>query len=128
MTGERVGQGETGVVCVESNHLREISKILSHKWDLTILALLAEHPLRYTEVLREVRKVDSDLTEGVLNKNLKALAANGLVRKEPIDKRRHVWNLTPHGRYLVEILSRITSIDDPESPPDEQDPDDDGES
>jgi len=106
---------------VDSEHLRDISRILAHKWDLTILACLAERRLRYTELAHEVREVDSDLTEGVLNKNLKRLTINGLILQEPIDNHRHVWNLTPHGRCMVEILGRITDLGDQAPPPDEQD-------
>jgi DNA-binding HxlR family transcriptional regulator len=82
------------------------------------------------ELAREVRKVDTDLAEGVLSKDLKRLAGAGLVRQEPIDKHRHVWNLTPRGRRVAVILSQITDLDhdNDESPPDEQNPDDDDES
>jgi len=108
--------------------LREIATILSHKWDLVILARLAERPMRYTELAHEVREVDSVLADGVLSKNLKRLAASGLVRQEPIDTHHHTWNLTSHGRYMVEILGRITDLDDPEPPPDEQNSDGDARS
>jgi DNA-binding HxlR family transcriptional regulator len=101
---------------VDANHLRDISRILAHKWDLTILARLAERPLRYTELAHEVREVDSDLTEGVLSKNLKRLAVTGLIRQEPTNNHRHVWNLTPHGRDMVEILGRITGLGDQPPP------------
>jgi len=43
------------------------------------LVRLAERPMRYTELAHEVREVDSVLADGVLSKNLKRLAASGLV-------------------------------------------------
>ena len=111
---------------MDSRHLREIARILAHKWDPTILARLAERPLRYTELVHAVREVDSDLSESVLSRNLKRLAASGLILQQPIDKHRHVWNVTPYGRYLVEILSRITDLEDQHPPPGEQEPAGDG--
>ncbi|MEH1130064.1 winged helix-turn-helix transcriptional regulator [Micromonospora sp. CPCC 206061] len=104
------------------DHLRRLSEILGHKWDLVILAHLAERPLRYTELSSRVREIDSDLTEGVLNKNLKRLAADGLIQRERTNG-HHVWNLTRRGRYIVATLAKIRDFDD-EAPPDGPEPDD----
>ncbi len=116
---------------MDAGHVREISRILSHTWDVTILACLAERPKRYTELANEVHRDGSDIAERVLSKNLKQLAANGLICQEPIDSHHHTWSLTPHGRHMVEILRRITNLDeDPptddgeDPPPQEPDPTD----
>lgn len=102
---------------MDRNHLRRLSEILGHKWDLVILARLAERPLRYMEIATQVREIDSDLTEGVLSKNLKRLTTNGLIRRVR-DNGHHVYTLTPRGRRLVAILEQITEFDD-ETRPDE---------
>ncbi|GLI00897.1 winged helix-turn-helix transcriptional regulator [Phytohabitans aurantiacus] len=98
------------------DHLRRLSEVLGHKWDLVILAHLAERPLRYTELASQVREIDIDLAEGVLNKNLKRLSANGLIQRERTNG-HHVWNLTRRGRYIVTTLAKIRDFDH-EPPPD----------
>jgi DNA-binding HxlR family transcriptional regulator len=117
---------------VDAGHVREISRILSHKWDVAILACLATRPRRYNELANEVQRDGGDIAEGVLSKNLKQLAANGLIQQEPIGNHQHTWNLTLHGRHMVEILRRITDLDedspadhDEHPPPQEPDPGDD---
>lgn len=106
---------------MDINHLRQLSEILGHKWDLVILARLAERPLRYTEIVNRVREIDSDLTEGVLNKNLKRLAANGLLLRELANGHR-VYNLTTRGRHIMAAIDKIDDIDN-EAPPDEPESD-----
>jgi DNA-binding HxlR family transcriptional regulator len=96
---------------VNINHLRRLSEILGHKWDLVILAHLAERPLRYTEVAGRVRETYSDLTEGVLSKNLKRLAANGLIYRMWTND-HHVYDLTTRGRRIVTALVQIADFDD----------------
>ena len=112
-----------GGICVDINHLRQLSEVLGHKWDLVILGQLAERPLRYMEIASQVREIDSDLTEGVLSKNLRRLATNGLLCRKATDG-FHVYDLTTRGRHIVAVLGRISDIDG-EAPPDEPEPDDD---
>ena len=100
---------------MDINHLRQLSEILGHKWDLVILARLAEGPLRYMEVASQVREIDGDLSESVLSKNLKRLAANGLLVRESTNG-HHVYDLTTLGRHIVAALEKINDIDD-EAPP-----------
>jgi DNA-binding HxlR family transcriptional regulator len=95
---------------VNINRLRRLSAILGHKWDLVILAHLAERPLRYAEIARRVRESDSDLTDGVLTKNLKLLAANGLIYRARASG-HHVYDLTGRGRYLVVTLAKVADLD-----------------
>ena len=91
-------------------HLRRLSEILGHKWDLVILVRIAERPLRYMEIANQVRNLDSDLTEGVLSKNLRRLTTNGLVRRDVADG-HHVYDLTTRGRHIVRVLESIGDID-----------------
>jgi DNA-binding HxlR family transcriptional regulator len=105
---------------VNIDHLRRLSEILGHKWDLVILAHIAERPLRYTEIASRVRETDSELTEGVLSKNLRRLAINDLIRREWTDG-HHVYDLTARGRRLVTTLAKISDFDD-ETPPDGPEP------
>jgi DNA-binding HxlR family transcriptional regulator len=107
--------GELGGVWVNLNHLRRLSEILGHKWDLLILARLAERPLRYSEIACQVRETDSDLTDGVLTKNLKRLTDHGLIHREPIDGHR-VYDLTRRGRFVVTTLAKIAEFDDEDLP------------
>jgi DNA-binding HxlR family transcriptional regulator len=107
---------------VDINHLRQLSAILGHKWDLVILARLGERPMRYTEIASRVREIDSDLTEGVLSKNLRRLAANGLLLRE-LANGHHMYDLTTRGRYIVAALDKISDIDG-EAPPDAPESDD----
>lgn len=107
------------------SHLRQLSDILGHKWDPVILGRLAERPLRYMEIANQVREIDSDLTEGVLSKNLRRLAANGLICRKLADGHR-VYDLTTRGRYLTAVLGKIRDFDD-EALTDEPEPDHRGE-
>jgi DNA-binding HxlR family transcriptional regulator len=104
-------QAGTGL-CMDSGGMRQVLGIFNHKWDPAVLACLAERPRRYSELARVIREVDSDLTEGVLSKNLKRLVAHGLIRQEPIGSRHHAWDLTPLGRRMALILTRITDLAD----------------
>lgn len=97
---------------MDLSHLRGLFQSLGHKWDLAIIGQLAEHPLRYSELAQKIREIDSELTDGVLSKNLKRLAANGLVRQDTIGRRNHTYALTARGRYIVSILAKITEFDD----------------
>lgn len=103
-------------------HLRQLSEILGHKWDLVILGQLAERPLRYMEIACQVREIDSDLSESVLSKNLRRLAANGLLHRTQTNG-HHVYDLTTHGRYLMAALAKFSDINDEAPPPDEPKPD-----
>ena len=100
------------------NHLRRLSEILGHKWDLLILARLADGPLRYTEIASQVRETDSDLTDGVLTKNLKRLADSGFIHRERAET-HHVYELTPRGRFVVATLAKIAEFDDDDPRDDE---------
>ena len=95
---------------MDARHLREVSEALGHKWDLVILTHLRTQALRYTELAREIRETDSDLTEGVLNKNLKRLVANGLIHKQASGGSRRAYALTSHGRRIVAILAQIAAV------------------
>jgi DNA-binding HxlR family transcriptional regulator len=56
----------------------------------------------------------------VLNKRLRALARDGLIRKQP-DGKRHVHVLTDLGQEIVAVLSRIADLQDAAEPPDQID-------
>lgn len=103
---------------MDLNHLRRLSEILGHKWDLVILARLAERPLRYTEIASQVRETYSDLTEGVLSKSLRRLTEDGLIRREQLGGHQ-VYDLTRRGRNIVAALARIAEFDDDADPDDQ---------
>jgi DNA-binding HxlR family transcriptional regulator len=100
-----------GGVCVDLPGLREILEAVSHKWDLLILACLRERPLRYSELHHRIRDSTSDLTEGVLSKNLRRLHANGLIQQRLLDGNHHVWDLTPRGQQMLVGLAQITNVE-----------------
>jgi DNA-binding HxlR family transcriptional regulator len=106
-----------GCFCVDLLGLREVLDVVSHKWDLIILAHLRERPLRYSELAQQIRQTSSDLTEGVLSKNLKRLNANGLIHRESVGNDQHVWALTPRGRHVVAGLAKIAAFQSAEEPP-----------
>lgn len=97
-------------MCVDLRGLREVLGVISHKWDLVILTHLHERPLRYTELKLQVRDVASDLSEGVLSKNLKRLMVDGLIHQRSLGDHRHVWALTPRGRQVIAGLTQITQF------------------
>ena len=97
--------------------MRRLSEILGHKWDLVILARLAERPLRYTEIATQVRETSSDLTDGVLTKSLRRLTDDGLIGREQIGGHQ-VYDLTGRGRFIVATLTRIAEYDDDADPDD----------
>lgn len=100
--------------------MREIFEIISHKWDLAILTNLRERPLRYTDLRDQIGSVNSDLSEGVLNKNLKRLKTGGLVCQRSTDEHHRVWALTPRGRQMISGLvqaAEFQSADDSQCGP-----------
>lgn len=99
-----------GGVGVDPGGLREVLRIVSHKWDLVILTHLHERPLRYTELKLRIQVVASDLSEGVLSKDLKRLKLGGLIDRRSLDDRHHAWALTPQGREMVTGLAQVARL------------------
>jgi DNA-binding HxlR family transcriptional regulator len=97
-------------VYVDPRGLREILEVISHKWDLVILAHLMDRPLRYSELHQRIRVTASDLTEGVLSKALRRLNVNGLIHQRSIGDHHHAWALTPRGRNMIAGLTQITQF------------------
>lgn len=105
---------------VEPRHLREISEVLGHKWDLVILTHLSNGSLRYMELVHAIRVTDRDLTEGVLSKNLKRLAANGMVHQHATANAHRAYALTSRARRIVAVLAQVTDLT--HDPPDSAQP------
>ncbi|MEV4199343.1 winged helix-turn-helix transcriptional regulator [Micromonospora globbae] len=103
--------------------LRNLLEVISHKWDLEILSHLHEQPLRYTDLKV---KIASDLSEGVLSKNLNRLMADGLIHRRTLGDHHHLWELTPKGQQMIVGLAQITHVqagtDGSAAPPAEHEP------
>lgn len=94
-----------------------VSEIIRHKWVLVILAHLDERSRRYMELLRKVQEANMELTEGVFNKNIKQMAAAGLIKREAVS-RHHVYALTPLGQHIVDQVAPLTGLSDGNLGPD----------
>lgn len=104
---------------------QHLAGIFGHKWDLVILDQLAKEPLRYMEIASQVREVDCKFTEGVLSKNLKRLAADGLVCRQMTEDGHFGYGLTTRAKHIMVALGKISDIDG-EALRDEPEPDDGG--
>lgn len=72
-----------------------------------MMSQLEGRPLRYNELAQEIRRTRSDLTDGVLSKNLKRLSASGLIHQEPTGDGYHVYSLTERGRDATVAIRRL---------------------
>jgi DNA-binding HxlR family transcriptional regulator len=110
------------VSALGARHLLRAQEILGHKWDLVILTQLGERSLRFKDLGRRIREIDSGFNDGVLSKTLRRLADDGLIYKQAVGK-RHVHALTDLGREIVTILAQIAALHSETPDPDEPGPD-----
>ena len=102
---------------------QRLAGILAPKWHLVILDQLAKEPLRYMEIASQVREIDCKFTEGVLSKNLKRLAADGLLCRQMTKEGHLGYGLTTRAKHIMVALGKISDIDG-EALRDEPEPDD----
>ncbi len=78
--------------------------ILNGKWKPAILALLKEHPHRYSELRSSI----PGLSDKMLTQRLHELTASGLVRhRQSTGWPAGLYALTPRGRLLHGLLQEI---------------------
>lgn len=82
-------------------HSHEVLRLLSGKWVLAIMTVLADGPLRFTDVRRAV---GSDLSDEVLTSTLRRLEVSKLVEHTPAGSG---YRLTPTARLLLDMLSPL---------------------
>jgi DNA-binding HxlR family transcriptional regulator len=87
-------------------------KLISGKYKIRILWDLKDGPLRYSEISRGLLRGAAGSTEiapRVLSRELKALAAAGLIRRRDfaVVPPRVEYRLTPAGRSFVPIIAAI---------------------
>ncbi len=84
------------------------AKLLGDAWMLIIIKVLAEKPLRFSEIERQAY----DICPVTLTDRLKKLEQEGLVRryKETVDKLSVVYELTLDGRKILPILELVESF------------------
>ncbi len=81
-------------------------KLLSGKWSIYILYVLAEKPVRFNELLR---RMPEEMTHTTLSRQLKALEKEGLInRKEYYQVPPKVeYSLSDIGREFEKVLAAL---------------------
>ena len=79
--------------------------ILGKKWTGLIIHVLADGPIRFSELLKEVRSLSSRL----LAQRLKELECEGILRREVIPEQpvKVEYTLSEKGRSLIPIMQSV---------------------
>lgn len=88
--------------------VRTTLELLGGKWRLLLIAQLAETPLRPVELRRRV----PEISETVLNRELRFLEQNHLIGRETAatGPRRTVYSLTERGRAALPLLEAMAGF------------------
>jgi len=88
--------------------LDALRNLLRHRWDLTIIALLAESPRRRRDLTQQVRDERGEhIADGVLSDVLRRLVDQGLIKKNRPASNQAVYRATMLGHFLVARVRRI---------------------
>ncbi len=85
--------------------IKDALEALEGRWKLLILLSLSESDKRFRELTRQVRGI----TDKMLSKELKALEANKLVKREVLDRfpPAVIYSITNHGRSLQPLFNEL---------------------
>lgn len=102
MKSENIITKECGQTILAINDTMEI---LSGKWKVSIIACLCYHPMRYSELLKEVHGISGKM----LSRELKELEANGLIERNVFNTApvSVAYNITEYGSSLKELTNTI---------------------
>jgi DNA-binding HxlR family transcriptional regulator len=95
---------------VEFERLRALADLAHHRWDLVILALLAERPMRYRELSQRTCHRSERIADGVLSRTLRRLEQGGLVARATIADGSAVYRLTAAALTKVEQFRRVEAL------------------
>lgn len=84
-------------------------KMLSGKWKPEIFRMAADHPLRFSILLRDIKGANKQS----LSVALKELEESGILQKIIVSsKPLHIaYHLTERGRSLVPVLRQLENVD-----------------
>ena len=85
--------------------IRDALEALEGKWKLLILFSLSAGPKRFGQIARAVEGI----TDKILSKELKALEANRLLKREVFNTFPPAveYSITQHGRSLEKVLAEL---------------------
>ena len=85
--------------------IKDALEALEGKWKLLILFSLSSGPKRFRQVAKDVEGI----TDKILSKELKAIEANQLVKREVFSTFPPTveYSITPHGRSLEKVLAEL---------------------
>lgn len=85
---------------------RKVLEIISNKWTVLIIAMLAEKTFRFGDLRRGI----GGISQKVLAQTLRTLEKNGLVlrRSYPVLPLKVEYSLTPLGKSLSLICQQVT--------------------
>lgn len=85
--------------------IKDALEALEGKWKLLILFALSSGPKRFKQISAEV----GGITDKVLSKELKALEANQLIRRQVYDTFPPTveYSVTPHGLSLEKVMEEL---------------------
>lgn len=100
LTTERVTECKKSVKAIH-----DVMDIIGGKWKISIIACLCFHPMRFSEILKEIEGISGK----VLSKELKDLEMNQLVTRTVLDTQPITveYAITEYGRTLKEVTSVI---------------------
>ncbi len=85
--------------------INDTMEILSGKWKVAIIACLCFHPMRYSELLREVHGISGKM----LSRELKELEINGLIERNVLDTSpvSVAYRITEYGTSLKAVTQTL---------------------
>lgn len=85
--------------------INDTMEILGGKWKVSIIACLCFHPMRYSELLKEVRGISGKM----LSRELKELEINGLIARNvlPTSPVSVEYSITEYGTSLKDLTQAI---------------------
>lgn len=95
---------------MDFERLRALADLVRHRWDLVILALLAERPMRYRELSQRTRHRSERIADGVLSRTLRRLEHGGLVDRATIADGSAVYRPTVAALTRMEQVRRVEAL------------------
>lgn len=85
--------------------INDTMEILGGKWKVSIIACLCFHPMRYSELLRDIQGISGKM----LSRELKELEANGLIERNVLATSPVAveYKITEYGTTLKQLTQTI---------------------
>lgn len=105
--GNQLTIGKTTECKKSVKAIHDVMDVIGGKWKISIIACLCYHPMRFSEILKEIEGISGK----VLSKELKDLEMNQLVTRTVLDTQPITveYAITEYGHTLKDITSVIAN-------------------